>query len=409
MSRSWSRRGLLRAGAVVGVTALAGCAASESTPTPTPEPADTADLRPDTIFRHDIERTGYWPDRSVPSSVSVDWEVPGINKGDHTAAKSSPLTYRGDVIVPGDVGTVFSFTPAGELNWATALHPSNWGTHATPAIADGTLYISGYDGAVYAIDTEDGTILWRTKVSDAIGSSPIFYDGRIYIATEFYTPSGGMAILEAETGDPVWEDLRMTDHAHSITGLDPEEGVFAAGCNDGALYVWEMAGPTFRGSYETGEAIKGPICLHDGRAIFGSWSDTVYGVDLETLEADWTYQTDGDVMAGAAVHPPTGVAVIGSADDYVHAIDLESGDRRWRFETGGYVLGSPTIVGDTVLAGSYDSTLYALDVQDGTRRWAFTEPPGLVTATPAVADDAVYVTARATDDSTGHLYRLLGV
>jgi outer membrane protein assembly factor BamB len=414
MTRCCSRRALLRAGAAAGLAALAGCPSggADSDPTDAGDGGggDAAAVRPDTIFRADIERTGHWPDQSVPDDVGVEWAIPGINKGDHTAAKASPLVYRGDVIAPGDVSTVFSFSHGGDLNWATALHPSGFGTHATPAIADGTLYTSGYDGAVYAIDTGDGEMQWRRKISDAIGSSPAYYDGRIYIATEFYDPSGGMAMLDAATGEVLWEDFRMTNHAHSITGIDPERGVFAAGCNDGRLYVWELGQPpTFRGAFDTGEPIKGPVCMHDGRAIFGSWDDTVYAVDLETLEADWRYETGGDVMAGAALHPDTGVAVIGSGDDYLHAIDLATGDRRWRFETGGYILGSPVVAGDTVLAGSYDSTLYAVRVEDGTERWAFDDPEGFITASPAVHDGDIYVTARATDDTTGHLYKLTGM
>jgi outer membrane protein assembly factor BamB len=365
--------------------------------------------RPDTIFPGTVERTGRLEGESVPETVGVEWSIPGINKGDHTAAKSSPLVYDGSVICPGDVGTVFSFTPEGGFEWATALHPSGNSTHATPAIAGGTIYTTGYDGAVYAMDAETGEMDWRTTVSDAIGSSPNYYDGKLYVATEFYTPSGGMTVLDAGSGGVLWEDNRPTNHCHSQTGLDPDAGVFAAGSNDGNLYVWDLDGPSFRGTFETGEPIKGPITMHEGRSIFGSWDSNVYAVDVEALQADWTYDTGGNVMAGVALHYGEGVAVTGSGDGDVHAIDLATGEERWTFSTGGYVLGSPVVAGDTVLAGSYSTTLYALDVTDGTEIWAFDEPDGFVTSSPAVHDGDVYVTARASDDETGHLYKLVGV
>jgi len=408
---SVSRRAFLAAGAAAA-TASAGCLtlAPQSPPEQVEEPtAESRALpeRPATIFRADVERTGYWPEESVPGAVELAWSIPGINTGDHTAAKSSPLYYDGTIITPGDTGTVHSFTPSGERNWSASLFPSTRGTHSTPAIVEEYVFTAGYDGGVYAFHAETGDTIWRTEVSDAIGSSPVYYDGLVYVATEFYTPSGGMVALDAATGAIRWEDTRVTNHAHSQTGLDPAAGVFAAGSNDGSLYVWDLATREFRGTFDTDGAIKGPVCMYDGLAVFGSWDHTVYAVDTATLEEVWRYEADGKVMAGAARHPASGMLVIGSHDGYVHAMDAATGERQWRFDTGGLVVGSPNVVGDTVLSGSYSTTLYAVDVRSGEQRWSFTEAAGWVTGTPAVHDGTVYVTERATDDTSGHLYKLV--
>jgi outer membrane protein assembly factor BamB len=407
-----SRREVLALAGGVAAT-VAGCTSVVSPPESppsdsTPSQSTGGAKRPDTIFRADVARTGYWPDQQVPLEVGVEWSVPGINKGDHTAAKPSPLAYRGDIIVPGDVATIFSYTPAGELNWSTALHPSTYGTHATPAIADGRLFTTGYDGAVYGIETDTGEIAWRTTVSDAIGSSPNYYDGRVYIATEFYTPSGGMTVLDATTGEVLWEDNRVSNHAHSQTGIDVDGRAFAAGSNDGNLYVWDLDSWEFRGTFSTGGPIKGPVCMRDGVAIFGSWDDNVYAVDTESLDERWAYETGENVMAGAALHPGTGTAVVGSGDHYLHAIDVETGEQRWTFETNAWIIGSPVVAGDTALVGDYSGSLHAVDATDGTWLWEFDDPDGYVTASPAVVDGDVYITERATSESTGRLYKLSG-
>jgi outer membrane protein assembly factor BamB len=406
-----SRRAFLAAGGTALAGALTGCltVAPASLPDRVEEQTEESRSlpeRPATLFRADVGRRGYWPDESVPDVVDLEWSIPGINVGDHTAAKSSPLYYRGAIITPGDTGTVHSFTPGGERNWGASLFPSGRGTHSTPAIVEDYVFTAGYDGAAYAFDATTGDTIWRTEVSDAIGSSPVYYDGLVYVATEFYTPSGGMVALDAATGAIRWEDNRMTNHAHSITGIDTENRVFAAGCNDGSLYVWDLETRDFRGTFETDGAIKGPICIYDGTAIFGSWDHTVYAVDTLTLESVWEYGADDKVMAGAAVHPGTDTVVIGSHDGRIYGLDAASGDRRWAYDTDDLVVGSPTVVGDTVLSGSYTTSLYALDVESGERRWVFTKPTGWVTGTPAVHDGNVYVTERATGESSGHLYKL---
>jgi outer membrane protein assembly factor BamB len=411
-SRAVSRRHFLQTAGVAAGGAVAGCLqnAPSASPGDLDEPAAASQAlsdRPATIFRSDIERTGYWPEESVPADVELAWSIPDINKGDHTAAKASPLFYDGSVVTGGDVGEVFSFTPDGELEWSTALVPSTRGTHATPAIVGDLIFTTGYDGAVYAIDARDGDILWRSKVADAIGSSPVYYEGIVYIATEFYTPSGGMVALDATTGAIIWEDNRMTNHAHSQTAIDPGNQTFAAGCNDGHLYVWDLDSRAFRGTFETGNAIKGPICMHEGTAIFGSWDGNVYAVDTDSLEEIWRYEINDLIMAGASVHPPSGTVVIGSHDGNVYGLDRQTGRRRWDFKTGGWVVGSPTIVGDTVLAGSYADVLYALHVEDGDLRWRFDDPDGWVTGTPVVHDETIYVTERASEEGSGHLYKLV--
>lgn len=412
-----SRRRFLASGVVMSVGALAGCvvrspfATSERLDEPTAASRQLP-TRPETIFQSDVERTGYWPDESVPTGVTLEWVEPGINSGPHTAAKSSPLYHAGDVFVPADTGTLYSFTPDGQLNWQSTLVHSSRGTHGTPAIVDTSLFIAGYDGAVYAFDTRSGERIWRRKVADAIGSSPVYYDGMVIVATEFYNPSGGIVALDATTGETLWRDNRIGGQAHSITGIDPEANRFAAGSNDGTLYVWRLDDGDFVGSFETGGPIKGPVCMVDGTAIFGSWGGTLYAVDTETVSEEWHYETGSKIMSGPAVHPDSSAVVFGTHGDNAHTLDVATGEHRWTYETDGWIIGAITIAGDTALFGSYDTSVYAVDVPSGRLRWRVTEPQGRVSTAPAVVDDDIYITERAAFgedeqlETPGALYKL---
>ncbi|WP_276257811.1 PQQ-binding-like beta-propeller repeat protein [Haloglomus litoreum] len=411
-----SRRGFLRLGA--GAAAAAGLAGCTTLADPASSDFETAATAQ---FRGGLERHGYQTDGTVPDDVEVAWSHP-VNTGDHTAAKASFVHAPADavraatgdedagdrLVVPGDDGTVRAFTPDGELLWASAIQPASRGIHGTPAVAGGLVYIGGYDGGLYAFDLGSGERVWRRKLGDAIGSSPAYHDGDVYIAVEYYTPSGGVFGVDAATGGGRWGDRRVTDHPHSTIAIDRDAGRLVVGSNDGYLYAWSYPELEFQWRFETGDAIKGPVATYDGGAFFGSWDRNVYRVDLADGTEDWAFGTNGLVMSGPAIDVGRGVCYVGSHDGNLYALDADEGTELWRFGTGGRVVGCPVTTGTRVVCGSKDRSVYALDTSDGTEVWSL-ELDGWVTSTPLVTGRGIYVAERApegADGPPGHAYAL---
>lgn len=392
-----SRRDVL-AGIAGGVSgSIAGCSAR----------GDVArlDQTPSTLFRGDLQRRGYYPDATVPATVDMAWRIADVNPGEHTAAKASPVVApSGDLIVPGDDGRVSAVTPSGDVRWSSTTEPSARGIHGTPVIANDTVYVGAYDGALYAFDLTTGDREWRTKLGDAIGSSPAYHDGILYIPVEFYAPSGSLYAVSAATGAVIAEDDRPTNHPHSTSAIAVDAGKLVFGANDGMLYAWDYPSLDFAWAFETGGAIKGPVAVDGTAAVFGSWDHTVYRVDLAAGTAEWTFRADGKVMSGPGIDPARGIVYIGSHDTHLYALDFATGERLWAFDTGGIILGCPTVTADSILVGSYDRHLYAC-THSGEERWR-AATTGWVTSTPLVYGDGIYFTDRATDDQPGGLYRL---
>ncbi len=373
-----------------------------TTTTTEPEPATRADA----MFRGGLRRLGYHPERSVPDEAAEQWAVDGINKGDHTAAKASAVPApTGDLIVPGDDGTVYAVGPAGEVRWAAATHPSAFGIHGTPAIANGTAYVGAYDGALYAFDLATGERRWRTPLGDAIGSSPAYHDGRLYVGVEYLGPNDGSLYAVDADGTVIEERTEPTDHPHSTPAIDLDAGYVVMGANDGVLYGWEYPSLEPAWEFDTGEAIKGPVAVHDGAAVFGSWDDAVFRVDVASGDPEWAYPVGEDVMSGPAIDTDSGTVYVGSHDTGLHAVSLASGERRFRFDTGGWITGCPTVTRDHVVVGSYDGNCYAVEKDGGDPTWAVSFD-GWITCEPLVLDESVYVTERATDTTAGGLYRI---
>jgi outer membrane protein assembly factor BamB len=395
---------------VTGAGAMALLAGRSSSPSPAgrfdPLAPTTLDEFATAQFQGDLRNRGY-VEATVPDRVEVNWSLP-VNRGEHTAAKSTPVaTPDGDVVVAADTGTLRRVTPEGDVEWTAEVEATTRGMHGTPAIANGDVYVGAYDGALYAFDLETGQRRWRTSLGDAIGSSPKYYNGVCYIAVEYADPSGSVAAVDAAAGGLRWIDHRPTSHPHSTIGIDREAGRLVVGSNDQVCYAWTFPSLDRAWTFETDGAIKGPVAIHDGLAIFGSWDDTLYAVDLEDGTEVWSFGARADVMTGPAIDPD-GTVYLGSHDDDLYALDGTDGTELWRYATRGNVIGAITATPDHVLAGSYDARFYAVGADEGRHEW-YATGRGRATSGALVTGGAVYYTERATEDEPGRLYRLVAV
>lgn len=414
-----TRRGFLVASSVVASQSLAGCTNPLDTkqmydveqesfdPDPLPYDKTYPDDEDVTMFRRGLRRLGYYPDETVPESVSVDWKRP-VNYIGHNAAKSSPLpTPDGEtILIPADTGKMHAVKPTGEERWTTQTQATKQGFHSTPVVADGIAYLGGYDGAnfgqeaaMYAIDVESGEIVWRTEEMDgsvAIGSSAGYWDGYIYAIVEHRHPNkkGELWVFDAETGEPLFSDDRIDGMPHPTVAISPEHERLLTGSNDGRLYCWEFPSLGFQWSFKTGRPVKGPIAIYDGSAFFGSWDRNFYRVDLDAGTEAWSFETENAVMSAPAIDPEAGVVYFGSDDRHVYALDADAGEELWSTDVGGRVMGAVTATPETVLAGTTASEMCALDKSSGELRW-FVEHDGHVTSEPVPHDGRIYYAERA--------------
>lgn len=406
-----SRRGYL-ASVATGVAALAGCTTPGFGPPPLDRSRESFDppslpgdrTYPDdeavTMFRRGTRRLGYYPDATVPDAVRVDWQFP-VNEVGHTAAKASPRpTPDGElVVIPADTGRVHAVTPAGERLWTRQTGATSLGIHGTPAIAHGVAYVGGYDGDLYAFDVETGEQVWRTSRWEfdgaiAIGSSPAYWDGVLYVVVEYGDPDAGtMWAVDAATGEPLWKDDRLWGMPHPSTAIDPDSGRMVTGSNDGVVYCWAFPSLEFAWSFETGAQVKGTIPTYDGSAFVGSWDGHVYRVALDDGTEEWSFETGEIVMSNPGVDPESDVVYVGSDDRHVHALDIASGEALWSQHVGGRVIGSVTVTPETVLVGSYDAHLYALEKETGAVRWRVANQ-GHVTSAAVPRDGRIFYAER---------------
>lgn len=263
---------------------------------------------------------------------------------------------------------------------------------ASPAIADGVVYVASFSTFLYAIDQQTGQEKWKFKSSMPIASSPAVADGTVY----FVSSRGALAAIDAATGQPKWVFAGEYERKFEAKGL----------------HGYPNSGQTIPDAWDV--FTSSPAVAH-GKVYFGTGDGNVYAVDAKSGILQWKFATGNVVHASPAV--AGGTLFIGSWDGNLYALDAESGAQKWVFEAGrdpvyhnqvGFQ-SSPAVVDGVVYVGCRDAHVYAIDALTGRKKWDYPTSKSWVNSTPAVKDGVVYAgtsdTARfmALDAKTGRL------
>ncbi len=221
-------------------------------------------------------------------------------------------------------GKLYAIDPAtGKVRWQ---RDTGGRIRATPAVANGAVFLGNGAGIFFALSLSDGTTIWRFETAgvgyDAadfgfdrrqIQSSAAVRDGRVY----FGSRDASFYALDAATGDLLWHR------------------------EDGS--AWVVNSP----------AVNGEMVV-TGR----SSSTNLRALDPETGDERWVVETGGLVFSSPVL--AGGTVYLGTGSGRIHAFDLATGTERWSYRTEAPVHSSPVIAGGRLYIGSDDGSLYAL-------------------------------------------------
>jgi len=245
---------------------------------------------------------------------------------------------------------------------------------ASPAIADGVIYIPSMDTYLYAIDQETGKEKWKYKSSMPIASSPAVAGGLLY----FVSSAGALGAIDIASGKIKWvlpTEYERRFEAKNLHGYPPAAQTIPD--------AWDI--------FTSSPAVA------NGKVFFGSGDGNVYAADAQTGVLQWKFATKDVVHSSPAVVGNT--VYVGSWDSYLYALDAETGLEKWSFKSGedatihnqvGFQ-SSPAVVDGTVYVGCRDAHVYAIDAATGRKKWDYPTSKSWVIGTPAVRDGIVYV------------------
>ena len=251
---------------------------------------------------------------------------------------------------------------------------------SSPLVYEGKLYIGVYDNNLYALDAETGKFLWKYPTEGGVASSPWVAEGKVFFGSEDRL----LYAINAETGRLVWT---CPTRGRVYSSPRVQFGHVFIGSDDHHLYAVNIASGRVAWRFEAEAEIRSTPAIGPDAIYFGDEGGSVYAVGVSG-KLMWRFRARRAVTSSPLLTKE--LVYVGSQDWCVYALDLRSGWAVWRYRTAGPVISSPVIEGTTLYIGSADGEVYALDASNGYLVWRY-KTGGQVTSSPAVYEGAVYV------------------
>lgn len=354
-------------------------------------PIGTTDY-PWTMFHYDSMRNGATP-ASGPTSASLMWSYAtgGI-------VYASPIVADGFVFIPSYDGKLYALDEyTGSLVWSFATGSN---IVATPAVGNGIVYLSSKDFTVYALDENSGSMLWRISNVAPVVSSPVLADGKLFYGT-LYSPSAGRAeflAVNPQDGTVFWRTT-ISDYIEGSAAVSNGRVFFGIGALSNAVVVAlnETTG-TSVWTYSTAvpTTITTAPATAYGNVYVGLDSTRFLALNQASGSLVWSFNTP-NVSNATTPAINGGVVYFGTGRGIVYARNSTTGVQIWSYTTptGGAVTSSPALAlgSKTLFFGSNDRYMYALNVMTGAFLWRYLAG-GQVSSSPAVADSRVFFGAK---------------
>jgi outer membrane protein assembly factor BamB len=223
---------------------------------------------------------------------------------------------------------------------ATSASSSTSSSQVVAITIVGGVAYAGADGTVYALSTDNGTLLWHSRISGAVGDQPVVAGGVVYV-TASTDITATLYALRASDGAQLW-------HFSS-------NGPVAPVALDGGTSV--------------GPALYAPI-VANGLVYVGVQGDKVLALRAGDGTRLWQFS---DHLIG--LRPPQlvdGVVYVAAANDVqqgnIYALRASDGRLLWHYKTGAF-LSETTVIDAAVYVTSQDGMLIALQTSDGHQLW----------------------------------------
>jgi|GEM_PF-5145093 len=270
---------------------------------------------------------------------------------------------------------------SGEEQWRAHMYDpeKRRGAVSHPTVAEGSLFVGGRNGTLYAYNASTGKQRWTYPTGGPILSSPTVADGRIFFLSQdslFYA-------LDAQTGERVWSFLTHWggNSSPTVAGNTVYVGCQEFVGTEGYLYALDTKSGALKWQFEAKGSIQGVPVIAHGNVYVVSDDGYLFAVDTATGQEKWQYNLSANTLSSPTV-TDSAVYVMAHGNGIAYAVHAHSGKELWQRNFSAYqgrsiLCGESVIINNFLLMGSafldgrgrYQYRLHALNPNTGEERW----------------------------------------
>ncbi|MBU5687809.1 MAG: PQQ-binding-like beta-propeller repeat protein [Candidatus Aenigmarchaeota archaeon] len=329
-----------------------------------------------------------WSNNSIPAGRIIGWRIYANDTSGNVNA-TSVMTFA------INASELWRFNTAGFIYSSPAIGDINGDNNIDVVFAS-------YDKKVYALQGNNGQILFEFLTNHSIASSPSLspVQGSSYLYIFIPSYDKNMYAINGSDGTKTWNFstgglIYSSPAVFDINNDGIPEIIF--GSYDKNVYVLNSTNGEKIWNYSTGDRIaSSPSVITfngDVLIIIGSYDKKLYALN-STGDLIWQFSASDKIESSPAIGDinDDGIyeVVFGSYDNKTYVVNASNGELIWSYATGNWITSSPVIAdiaGDKkVIIASHDSNVYSFN-KDGTINWTFTIPTGgRIQSSPSIAD-----------------------
>lgn len=210
----------------------------------------------------------------------------------------SPLVYGNKIFAGASTDILYCINAGGNQIWQKAL---NSPILSTPVLGANRVFTVSSKGRVYAFDYESLADLFEVDLPfnspSECKSSPVFYDGVLYVATKSINNKGEVFAINAYTGEIIW---RSGPLANFVSSLTANTNFLFIGSEDHVLYAIGRADGKVKWKYSTRGRILSTPAISEDKVFSASSDGNIYALDFKG-ELQWKYALGGEIITSPAI------------------------------------------------------------------------------------------------------------
>ena len=221
----------------------------------------------------------------------------GKNKFPMSKIISSPLVFENNIIFSDNNGTIFNINQNGEINWKKNIYKKIYKKvykNLVFSIYQNNIYVADNIGLIYAIDLDNGKLVWIKNHGIPLKSNIKIYENKIFLINQ----DNRIICLNTKNGTKIW-DIRsvssfiklqnflssaISKQGHVIA-VNSSGNLLKVDANNGSI-LWSLNMLEYAAAHSTDFFKSSEIVINDDEIIF-SVKSSIFSYNLNTGYANW--------------------------------------------------------------------------------------------------------------------------